>query len=354
MGATKRAGSGDRTSGKSVVDLRSDTLTKPSAEMRKAMAAAEVGDDVYGEDPTALELEARVAELLGKEAALFVPSGSMGNQIALMLHCRRGDSVVVGEGTHCMVYEAGAAAALAGVQFSVAGKGGLFSPAELEAAFIPDHVSASRSRLVVLENTHNRAGGRVFPQPELEEVARRARALGLAVHMDGARLWNAAAATGLALSVLAAPADTVSVCFSKGLGAPVGSALLGSRELVREARRLRKLLGGGMRQVGVLCAAALFALEHHRDRLQEDHALARRLAHGLVGLAGLRVDPETVDTNIVNIDISGLAAGAMVSRLAENGVLVNAVGQFRLRAVTHRDLEIRDIDAALDGFARSV
>jgi len=336
------------------VDLRSDTLTKPSPGMRQAMAAADVGDDVYGEDPTAARLEARVAELLGKQAALFVPSGSMGNQIALMLHCRRGDSVVVGEGTHCMIYEAGAAAALAGVQFSVAGQGGLFSEAELEAAFVPDHVSASRSRLVVLENTHNRAGGRVFPQRDVEAVAQRARSLGLAVHMDGARLWNAAVATGLALETLAAPADTVSVCFSKGLGAPVGSALVGDRELVREARRLRKMLGGGMRQVGVLCAAALFALDHQRERLREDHALARRLAHGLVGLAGFDVDPRAVETNIVNVDLSGTTAAAMVSRLAEKGVLVNAVGQFRLRAVTHRDLEIRDIDAALDGFARAV
>lgn len=336
------------------VDLRSDTLTKPSAPMRRAMADAEVGDDVYGEDPTAVHLEARVAELLGKEAALFVPSGSMGNQIALMLHCRRGDSVVVGEGTHCMVYEGGAAAAWAGVQFSIAGRGGLFTRVDLDAAFVPEHDSLARSKLVVLENTHNRAGGRIFPQRDVAEIAARARELGLGVHMDGARLWNAAAVTGLSLEALAAPADTVSVCFSKGLGAPVGSALVGSREHIRAARRLRKMLGGGMRQVGVLCAAALHAVEHQRDRLSEDHALARRLAHGLARLGGLSVDPEGVETNIVNIDISGRTAAELVSRLAENGVLVNAVGQFRVRAVTHRDLEIQDIDAALDAFARSV
>jgi threonine aldolase len=336
------------------VDLRSDTVTKPSVEMRRIMAAADVGDDVYGEDPTAARLEAHVAELLGKEAALFVPSGSMSNQIALMLHCRPGDSVVVGEGTHCMVYEAGAAAALAGVQFSIAGRGGLFTEVDLSAAFVADHVSAARSTLVVVENTHNRAGGRIFPQTDVEAIARRARALGLAVHMDGARLWNAAAVSGRSLHELAAAADTVSVCFSKGLGAPVGSALVGKREHIHAARRLRKMLGGGMRQVGVLCAAALYALEHQRERLHEDHALARQLAHGLAGLAPLVVEPATVETNIVNIDISGRTAAELVRRLAENGVLVNAVGQFRLRAVTHRDLDTQDIDAALDGFARSV
>jgi threonine aldolase len=264
-----------------------------------------------------------------------------------------------------MVYEAGAAAALSGVQFSVAGHGGLFTEQEFEAAVLPDHVSAPRSTLLVLENTHNRAGGRIFPQAELVAIASRARTLGLAVHMDGARLWNAAAATGYSLAELSAPADTVSLCFSKGLGAPVGSALVGSREHIRVARKLRKMLGGGMRQVGVLCAAALYAVEHQRERLHEDHALARRLAHGLAHLPGLRVDPETVQTNIVNIDISysrseatppasSRTATALVSRLSENGVLVNSVGQFRLRAVTHRDLQMADIDAALDGFARSV
>jgi threonine aldolase len=335
-----------------LVDLRSDTLTKPSPGMREAMANAPVGDDVYGEDPSALELERRVAELLGKEAALFVPSGTMGNQIALLLHCRRGDAVIVGEGTHCMVYESGAAAALAGVQFSVVGRGGLFTVSELEEQLLPAHDNLPRTRLVVLENTHNRAGGRVFPQRDVEAIAERARTSGLGVHLDGARLWNAAIASGTPLHVLGAPADTVNVCFSKGLGAPVGSALAGSRALIREARRLRKMLGGGMRQVGVLCAAASFALEHQLARLADDHALARRLAAGVAGLPGVAVG--TVETNIVNLDLARTPAAVLVSRLAENGILVNAVGPFRLRAVTHRDVGPQDIDAALDGFARCV
>jgi threonine aldolase len=336
------------------VDLRSDTVTQPSREMRRVMAASEVGDDVYGEDPTAQRLEARVAEELGKEAALFVPSGTMGNQLALMLHCRRGDSVVVGEGTHCMVYESGAAAALAGVQFNVVGKGGFFSAAELKDGLSPPHDNLPRSRLVVVENTHNRAGGRVFPQAHVEEVARLAHEGGLGVHLDGARLWNAAVASGLSLDRLASPADTVSVCFSKGLGAPVGSALAGPRELMREARRLRKMLGGGMRQVGVLCAGALYALDHHRERLAEDHLLARALAEGLAQLPGVHVDPDAVETNIVVIDTPEHSAGILVSRLAENGVRVNSVGPFRLRAVTHRDLTTQDIQVALDGFRRCV
>jgi threonine aldolase len=336
------------------IDLRSDTVTKPSPAMREAMARAEVGDDVYGEDPTAAALEARVAELFAKEAALFVPSGSMGNQLALMLHCRRGDAVIVGEGSHCMMFESGAGGALAGVQFSVAGQGGLFDADELERALYPRHDMFPRSRLVVLENTHNRAGGRVFPLATVRAIAQRARALGLALHMDGARLWNAAAATGEALSALAEPVDSLSVCFSKGLGAPVGSALVGSRDLLREARRLRKMLGGGMRQVGVLCAAALHALEHQRERLVEDHVHARRLAAGLAGLEGIAIDVQGVETNIVMIQLTKRDAAEVVRRLAEAGVLVNAVGPRSLRAVTHCDVGLPDIDRALDAFARCV
>jgi threonine aldolase len=336
------------------IDLRSDTVTQPSPEMRKAMAAAEVGDDVYGEDPTAARLEARVAELCGQEAALFVPTGSMGNQIALLLHCRPGDAVVVGEGTHCMAFESGAGAALAGVQFSVAGRGGLFTAQELTAALYPVHDTFPRNRLVVLENTHNRAGGRVFPQSEVKAIAKLARDRGMAVHLDGSRLWNAAIASGLSLPELAAPADTVNVCFSKGLGAPVGSALVGPRALMRDARRLRKMLGGGMRQVGVLCAAALYALDHQRERLVEDHALARSLADGLNAIPGYTVDLASVETNIVNVGCPGSPAPEVVRRLAERGVLVNSTGPNSLRAVAHRDVNHKDIAAALDAFARSV
>jgi len=334
-----------------MIDLRSDTVTRPTPAMRRAMAEAEVGDDVYGEDPGALALEREVATLLGKEAALFVPTGTMANQIALLLHCRPGDAVVVGAGAHCMAFESGAGAAIAGVQFSVASACGLFGVAELERALSPDSDLVPRTRLVSIENTHNREGGAIWPDAQAAQVAERAHALGLAVHIDGARLWNAAAASGLSPAALARHGDTVSVCFSKGLGAPVGSAIAGSATLLREARRFRKMLGGGMRQVGVLCAAARHALQHHRARLHEDHALAQRLAFGLSTLRGCAVLP--VETNIVLIDVAQ-PAPALVERLRAEGVLMNAVRPTRLRAVTHRDLEVADVDAAIGGFARAL
>lgn len=336
-----------------LIDLRSDTVTKPSAGMRRAMAEAEVGDDVYGEDPSAARLEARVAELLGREAALFVPSGTMANQIALLLHCRRGDAVIVGQDTHLMIYESGAAAAWAGVQFSVVGQGGLFDADDLSRAVLPQKDWLPRSALTVIENTHNRAGGAVWSLSALSAVAARARSHALAVHLDGARLWNASVATGVPLAAFAALADTVSVCFSKGLGAPVGSALVGDVARVREARRLRKMLGGGMRQVGVLCAAALYAVEHQRERLVEDHALALALARGLGALDHLVVDLASVVTNIVNIELRAGSAPELAERLRGAGVLVNATSATRLRAVTHRDLSAADIDRALQIFQRA-
>jgi threonine aldolase len=336
-----------------LIDLRSDTVTKPSPGMLRAMAEAEVGDDVYAEDPSATRLEARVAALLGKEAALFMPSGTMSNQIALLLHCRRGDAVIVGEGTHLMIYESGAAAAWAGVQFSVVGQGGMFDVDALSGAVAPRSDSLPRTSLVVLENTHNRGGGSVWTLAEMKRVAERARDHTLAVHLDGARLWNASVATGTPLSAFALLADTVSVCFSKGLGAPVGSALVGSAEAISAARRLRKMMGGGMRQVGVLCAAALYALEYQRERLYEDHALAQRLARGLSALDHLSVDPAQVATNIVNIDLRRGAAREFAQSLRTQGVLVNATSATRLRAVTHRDLQQADIDAAISIFERA-
>lgn len=320
------------------IDLRSDTVTRPTPAMRQAMASAEVGDDVYGEDPSVQELERRVADLLGKERALFVPSGTMANQIALMLHTRRGDEVVIGEGTHCAEYESGAAAALSGVQLAVAGTGGLFEVAELEAKIRPGAYWLPRTSLLVVENTHNRGGGRVFPLARLRAVTDHARARGLAVHLDGARLWNAAAASGVGLEDFARTADTVSVCFSKGLGAPVGSALAGPRDLLERAVRLRRMLGGAMRQSGVLAAAALFALEHHRARLAEDHDHAQLLARGLEGVPGARVDPARVDTNIVNIELDGPSAEPVIARARELGVLISSIAPRFLRAVTHLDV----------------
>jgi threonine aldolase len=320
------------------LDLRSDTLTRPTAGMRAAMAAAEVGDDVYGEDPTVRKLEERVAALLGKERALFVPSGTMGNQIGLLVHTRPGDEVIIGEGSHCAWYESGAGAAWAGVQFAVAGQGGLFSAEELIEAIKPPQYHFPRSRLVVVENTHNRAGGRVFPQAEVVRIAEAARKHELAVHLDGARIWNASLASGLSLEKLAAPFDTLNVCFSKGLGAPVGSAFVGSREHVRAAHRFRKMLGGGMRQVGVLAAAALYALDHQRARLAEDHAAARRFAEILRGAPGVEVPAHAAETNIVSFSVTRGSAQEAVERAAERGVYLNATSRTTLRAVTHLDI----------------
>jgi threonine aldolase len=321
-------------------DLRSDTLTRPTTAMRAAMVAAVVGDDVYGEDPTVRELEARVAGVLGKEAALFVPSGTMGNQIGLLVHTRRGDEVIIGEGSHCAFYESGAAAAWAGVQFAVAGRGGLFTADEMRDQVKPAADHFPRTRLVVVENTHNRAGGRIFPQAEVERIAVAARELGLGLHLDGARIWNTSVATGRDVASLVAPFDTVSVCFSKGLGAPVGSAIAGSREHVTAAHRFRKMLGGGMRQAGILAAAALHALEHHRSRLAEDHASARAFAAVLAGAPGVELAP--VDTNIV-VFATPAKATELVRRAAEVGVLMNAIGKHQVRAVTHLDVTEREV-----------
>lgn len=321
-----------------MIDLRSDTVTRPTAAMREAMARAEVGDDVYGEDPTVQRLEAEVAALLGKEQGLFVSSGSMGNQLAILGHCRPGDEVVVGEGSHSVWYEVGAGAALAGVQFAIAGRGGFFDVAELETAIKPSAYYYPRTSLLALEDTHNRAGGRVWPLAKLREVVAHAKSRGLATHLDGARLWNAAAASGTTVAERAAPFDSVTVCLSKGLGAPVGSVLCGDAAFVARARRNRKMLGGGMRQVGILAAAGLYALEHHRARLAEDHANARAFAELVSSAPGIRVDLACVETNIVNVDVDCDAVPA-VARARELGLLVGDSGPRRIRAVTHLDVD---------------
>ena len=331
-----------------VVDLRSDTFTKPTPAMRAAMAGAEVGDDVWGDDPTARRLEAAAAEILGKEAALFVPSGTMANQIALLVHCRPGDEVIVGRGAHTRLYESGAGAAWAGVQFAeVGGADGTFTGDDVDAAALPADRNLPRTRLVALENTHNRGGGRIWPPAQVDAVAARARDRGLALHLDGARLWNAAVASGRPERELAAPFDTVSACFSKGLGAPVGSVIAGRGDDIERARRFRKMLGGGMRQVGVLCAAALYALDHHRARLADDHAHARRLAEGLAGLPGVRLDPAAVETNIVIFEVVGLTAAELATRVAASGVRLHAIAPTRLRAVTHLDVDAAGVERAI-------
>ena len=330
-----------------MIDLRSDTVTRPTAAMREAMARAEVGDDVFGEDPTVNALEEEVARVTGKEAALFVTSGTMGNQLAIATQTRPGDEVIVGEGAHPIFYEGGAAAALSGVQFSVAGRGGFYTPDEMDAAVQPRAHWAPRTSLAAVENTHNRAGGRVWPHHQARAVAERAHAGGLAVHLDGARVWNASVTSGVQVVAWCAPFDTVSVCFSKGLGAPVGSALCGRRALVDEARRIRKRWGGGMRQAGILAAGALHALAHHRARLADDHANARAFAEKIARLDGAHVDLASVETNIVNIDVD-VPADDVAREARELGALIGASAPRRLRAVTHLDVSRADVDTAAE------
>jgi threonine aldolase len=342
----------------SVIDLRSDTVTKPSAGMRQAMAAAEVGDDVFGEDPTVNLLEERAAALLGKEAALFVPSGSMANQIALKVHCQPGEEVVIGEGSHNYFYEAGAAGAIAGVQFAVVGRGGTFTAADVEEAYKPEkNHSLAPTRLVCVENTHNRGGGVVWRREDVAGIAAFARSHELALHLDGARLMNAAVASGVKAADLAAPFDTASLCFSKGLGAPIGSVFAGSKQHRYRAHRLRKMMGGAMRQVGILAAAALYALDHNVDRLAEDHANARLLGERLAGVDGLKVDLSRLVTNIVLIELSDkmtpapAPAEALATALREQGVLCLATGARRLRLVTHLDVSRADCQRAAEVIA---
>jgi threonine aldolase len=324
------------------IDLRSDTVTQPTPAMREAMARAEVGDDVYGEDPSVLALEHEVAQRLGKAAGLFTPSGTMANQIGLWLHARPGEEVLVSHGAHLMIYETGAGPALSGLQLTAIGAGWLFSAADVEAAFTPDGDHNPVTRVVAFENTHNRGGGRIFPHAQLLATAAAARRLGLALHLDGARLWNAHVATGMTMAEHAAPFDTVSVCLSKGLGAPVGSVLCGPEPLVRRARRRRKMLGGGMRQAGILAAAGRYALAHHVARLAEDHAHARLFADGLAKAPGVVVDPRSVETNLCIFDLAPDApidAVGFVERAKAKGLLLNSLSARRLRAVTHLDVD---------------
>jgi len=331
------------------VDLRSDTVTKPTAAMRRAIAAAEVGDDVFGDDPTVQALEARAAERLGKETAVFVPSGTMANQIAVALHTHPGDELLCAETAHVYVWEAGGIARLWGVTArTFAGDFGLLSPADLEDAIRPDDPHFVRTRLVWLENTHNRGGGRIQSVESVAAIRRWAREHGLAMHLDGARLMNAAVASGRPATDWTQHVDTVSLCFSKGLGAPVGSVLAGPAGLIREARRLRKVLGGGMRQAGIVAAAALYALEHHVDRLAEDHAHARILADAFESTEGFRLESGPVETNLVwvVVDPSLGTAAELAAYLRSRGILVAALGAQEIRACTHLDVSREDVEYA--------
>jgi len=334
-----------------MIDLRSDTITKPTPPMRQAMAAAEVGDDVFGDDPTVIALEKRTAEILGHEAAVYMPSGTMTNQVAIRTHTEPGDEILVDANAHIYFYEAGASAALSGVMLRfVPGVRGIFTAENVRAVLRPKDIHFPHTKLVCIETTHNRGGGSIWPLDTIAEVAATAREANLKLHLDGARLWNASVATGIPEKQYAQYFDSVSVCFSKGLGAPVGSVLAGNAEFIERARRFRKQFGGGIRQGGIIAAGALYALEHHRDRLAQDHDNARRLARGVANLPNIEVDLDTVETNMVNIQIRSMTAQRFADKLHEAGVYVLATGPNLIRAVTSLEVTDRQIDQAIDIF----
>jgi threonine aldolase len=336
-----------------LIDLRSDTVTKPSNPMRHAMASAEVGDDVYGEDPTIIRLQEKAAELTGKEAALYVPSGSMANQVAIGALTSPGDEVIAGEGAHCFLYEGGAGPRINGVQFQLVGKGGAFTADDVRAAYKADDHHYAPTTLVAFENTHNRGGGFVWKLEQLAAATKTALEFGMKTHLDGARIFNAQVKTGTPVKTWASHFDTVSFCLSKGLGAPVGSLVCASKSTIHRCHKLRKTFGGGMRQAGILAAAGLYALENNVQRLAEDHDNARLLAERLSSTKGFEIDPATVETNIV---IFGLGAGSpdaaeLVARARKEGVLLNSVAARRVRAVTHLDVSKSQVEEAAQRLA---
>ncbi|MCB9137115.1 MAG: low-specificity L-threonine aldolase [Caldilineaceae bacterium] len=338
-----------------VIDMRSDTITRPTDAMREAMARAEVGDDVYGEDPTVNRLEAMAAEMLGKEAAVFVPSGTMGNLISVLSHCGRGEEMILGDNAHIFYYEQGGSAAVGGVHPRTVPNlaDGSLDLATVAAAIRGNDEHFPVTRLIAIENTHNRRGGTVLSVEYMDALGALAHERGLLLHVDGARIWNAAVALGVTPARLLENADTVSACLSKGLAAPVGSVVAGDRDFIRRARRMRKQVGGGMRQAGVIAAAGIVALDEMVDRLAEDHARARVLATGLDELDGVSVDLASVQTNLVYFDVTrpGMTALDLATALAGEGVQVIATGPQRLRAVTHYHISGEDIETALAAVA---
>lgn len=333
-----------------MIDLRSDTVTKPTPAMRAAMMAAEVGDDVFGEDPTVNALQEKAAQLLGKEAAIFVASGTMANQLSIKAHTQPGDEVIIEAGAHAMNFEGGAGAALSGVQFwGIPGNRGIIDVSQVEAAIRPDDPHFPISRLIIIENTHNRGGGTVFPLSKILEIRELANKRGLRMHMDGARLWNACVASGISPAQYAAAFDSISICLSKGLGCPAGSLVVGSKDFIKRVHRLRKMVGGGMRQIGFLAAAGIYALDHHIERLEEDHRKAQKLALGLAAIKNIKINPAEVETNILYFDVSPAerTAHEVVLACRQKGLLLHATGKTRIRCVTHLDVSFADIDQAL-------
>lgn len=334
-----------------VVDLRSDTVTRPTAAMRAAIARAEVGDDVHSDDPTVNRLQERAANLLGKEAALFVPSGTMANQVAIRSVCEPGDELIIDATTHCYHFETAAPCALSGVSLKIIqGQRGVFTGADVEAALRPKAIHYANSRAVVVENTNNNGGGTVWPIEKLADVRAAAERADLHVHMDGARLMNACVASGRQATEFTQYADSVSMCFSKGLGAPVGSVVAGPAAWIERTRRFRKMFGGAMRQAGIVAAGALYALDHHVERLADDHANARLLAEAIAELPGILLDPATVETNIVYFEIDARLGSAadFIARLRARGVWMFALGTNRARAVTHLDVTRPQIERGIE------
>jgi len=332
------------------LDFRSDTVTKPTAEMREAMARAEVGDDVYGEDPSAQRLQERAAEMVGKEAALFVPSGSMGNQICVRLHTQPGQEVIIEERSHMFNLEIAGMAVISGTQaHTVRGPDGMMDWESIEAAVRPRTSDYAQTGLIAVENTHNHAGGAVTSFEAMQEITERARRMGVPVHLDGARIFNAAIVLRRDVAEIAALFDSVMFCLSKGLGAPVGSIIAGSRGFIDRAVPVRRMLGGGMRQVGVLAAAGLVALEKMTARLEEDHVNAQVLARGLAEFSGIKIDPERVQTNILVFDVSGTGQtpSAFCTNLKQHGVLASGINAREVRMVTHKDVSGDDCETAL-------
>ncbi|QWZ95532.1 low-specificity L-threonine aldolase [Aeromonas sp. FDAARGOS 1411] len=329
------------------IDLRSDTVTQPTDAMRQAMLHAEVGDDVYGEDPGVNALEAFGARLLGKQAALFVPSGTMSNLLAVMSHCQRGEGAILGNAAHIYRYEAQGSAVLGSVALQPLPmqRDGTLAFDDIKAALAPDDAHFVQTRLICLENTHN---GKVLPLSYLQEMGAFVAERGLKLHLDGARLFNAAVASETSVEVIAAPFDSISICLSKGLGAPVGSLLVGSHDFIARARRLRKMLGGGMRQAGILAQAGLFALEQHLTRLADDHRRAKRLAEGLAALPGIELDLSLVQSNMVFLRLHEGESAPLLAFMKERGILFSGYGELRL--VTHLQINDDDIEEVIDAF----
>ena len=332
-----------------IIDLRSDTVTKPTLEMRRAMMEAEVGDDVFGEDPTVNKLQNKIAEKFGKESALFVPSGVMGNQVCIKTHTQPGDEIIIEQESHIVVYETGAPAVLSGVLLkTIMGEKGVITADQIKKAIRPKAYYLPRTKLICLENTHGRAGGTIFPLEEMRRIGELALNENIRMHLDGARLWNASVASGITLKEYAQGFDSLSVCLSKGLGAPIGSVILGTREFIEHARTYRKMFGGGMRQVGILAAAGIYALDHHIERLKEDHEKAKYFGHQINIPKSFHVDASGVQTNMVIADIvrAGLTQEKVLRELQNRGVLLTPERYNSVRAVTHLDVSSEDVREA--------